>query len=87
MAAPRFFICPKCGNFIELYKEGTCPVMCCGQAMKELKGNTSDGATEKHVPVATINGDILTVQVGSVEHPMDLCTDRNWLPTESFESR
>ena len=25
---------------------------------------------EKHVPVVEINGDILTVKVGSVEHPM-----------------
>ena len=38
--------------------------------MIELVANTSDGATEKHVPQVTIEGDILTATVGSIEHPM-----------------
>ena len=38
--------------------------------MTELKGNTSDGATEKHVPVVSVDGDKVTVKVGSVDHPM-----------------
>lgn len=35
----------------------------------ELIANTTDGAHEKHVPVLELNGDVLTVKVGSVEHP------------------
>ena len=38
--------------------------------MTELKANTSDGATEKHVPVAEVNGTTVNVAVGSVAHPM-----------------
>ena len=42
----------------------------CGKKMTELVPGTSDGAHEKHVPVVTIDGDKVTVEVGSVEHPM-----------------
>ena len=36
---------------------------------EELVANTVDAAQEKHVPVITINGDTVKVEVGSVEHP------------------
>lgn len=35
----------------------------------ELVANTTDGAHEKHVPVITVNGNEVKVEVGSVEHP------------------
>lgn len=35
----------------------------------ELTANTVDASQEKHVPVIEINGDTVTVKVGSVEHP------------------
>ncbi|MBQ8166318.1 MAG: desulfoferrodoxin, partial [Lachnospiraceae bacterium] len=36
----------------------------------ELKAGTTDGAAEKHVPIYEVNGNVVTVKVGSVEHPM-----------------
>ena len=36
----------------------------------ELTANTTDGAHEKHVPVIAVDGNTVTVTVGSVEHPM-----------------
>ena len=62
--------CPICGNIVEMIEDKGVPVMCCGKPMVELNANTTDGAVEKHVPVVEINGDIITVKVGSVEHPM-----------------
>lgn len=62
--------CPICGNIVEMIEDKGVPVMCCGKPMVELNANTTDGAVEKHVPVVEINGDILIVKVGSVEHPM-----------------
>ena len=62
--------CPICSNIVEMIEDKGVPVMCCGKPMVELNANTTDGAVEKHVPVVEINGDILTVKVGSVEHPM-----------------
>ena len=38
--------------------------------MEELVPNTQDGAHEKHIPVVSVEGNIVTVKVGEVEHPM-----------------
>ncbi len=35
----------------------------------ELIPNTTDAAGEKHVPVIEVNGETVTIKVGSVEHP------------------
>jgi superoxide reductase len=45
-------------------------IVCCGEDMQELKANTVDASTEKHVPVVTVNGNTVTVKVGAVDHPM-----------------
>ncbi|MBR0429357.1 MAG: desulfoferrodoxin [Lachnospiraceae bacterium] len=66
----KFFVCEVCGNFVEMVKESGAPMTCCGQKMTELVPGTSDGAVEKHVPVVTVEGNKVTVTVGSVEHPM-----------------
>lgn len=67
---PKFYVCNHCGNVIEkLYDTGV-PVVCCGEAMAEMVPNTKDAAQEKHVPVYTVEGSTITVQVGSVPHPM-----------------
>jgi len=38
--------------------------------MEVLTANTTDAATEKHVPVITRDGNTITIKVGSVAHPM-----------------
>ena len=60
------FKCAKCGNIVEVMHVGGGTLVCCGEPMKQLKENTTDAATEKHVPVL----DGQTVKVGSVAHPM-----------------
>lgn len=47
--------------------------------MTELVPNTTDAAVEKHVPVATIDGNIVTVDIGSVPHPMTEEHYINWV--------
>lgn len=44
--------------------------MCCGQKMKELVPGTVEASTEKHIPVANLEGNTVKVTVGAVEHPM-----------------
>ena len=46
-------------------------MVCCGGKMAELKPNTVEASTEKHLPAVTAAGDVLEVQVGSVPHPME----------------
>lgn len=66
----KFLKCSVCGNIVEMIEDKGIPVMCCGKPMDELHANTSDGALEKHVPVAEVVEGNLHVKVGSVEHPM-----------------
>lgn len=70
MCETRFFICKHCGNIIgQIFSSGV-EIECCGEPMQELVANTQDASKEKHVPVATKNGDNVAVAVGSVLHPM-----------------
>src|SRR5664279_1565564 len=62
--------CIKCGNLVESLWNGSQPLLCCGEEMKELIPNTTDAVKEKHVPVIECNGNKVTVKVGSVAHPM-----------------
>lgn len=61
--------CPVCGNIVEMVEDHGIPLMCCGQKMVELNANTTDAATEKHVPLLSYDNGILTAIVGAVEHP------------------
>ena len=67
---PKFYVCKHCGNLITFINESGAPLVCCGDKMTQIVPNTVDAATEKHVPVVTIEKDIVTVEIGSVEHPM-----------------
>ena len=66
-----FYRCPHCGNFVTFLTEKTAVTpMCCGVKMEEVVANTVDAAREKHVPEVSVEGNLVKVQVGSVEHPM-----------------
>jgi len=62
--------CDVCGNMVEVLFEGKGELVCCGQPMNLLEENTVDAAVEKHIPVGEQSGNLLTVKVGSVAHPM-----------------
>ena len=66
----RFFVCKHCGNLIGMIHSAGVPIKCCGENMAELVPNTTDAAQEKHVPVAEVSGNTVSVCVGSTEHPM-----------------
>ena len=74
--------CAECGNIVEVIVPTDKDV--CG--FKQLKENTTDAATEKHVPVVEKIEGGYRVTVGEVEHPMteahyiqfiELITDNN----------
>lgn len=66
----KFLRCNHCGNIVTMIEDKGVPVMCCGEAMEELKANTTDAATEKHVPVVKAENNKVYVEVGSTMHPM-----------------
>jgi superoxide reductase len=51
--------------------------------MQELVPGTTDGATEKHVPVVKIEGNKVTVRISSVEHPMVEAHYIEWIVLET----
>ncbi len=71
MKKAMFYRCSGCGNFVMFVSEKTaCTPKCCGEPMEHLEPNHTDAALEKHVPEYTVDGDTVTVQVGSTLHPM-----------------
>ena len=80
----RFFICEHCGNIIAMVKDKGVPVMCCGQKMTELIPGTTEASTEKHIPVYTVEGNKVSVNVGSVTHPM---TEEHYIEWISLQTK
>jgi len=70
MKNTKFYICPTCGNVVEMIQDSGVNPVCCGQKMTELVPNTVEASGEKHVPAVTVEGGVVTVNVGSVDHPM-----------------
>ena len=66
----KFYYCKHCGKIIVVVKDSVAPTICCGEEMLELVPGTTDAAVEKHVPVVNVEGNKVTVCVGSVAHPM-----------------
>ena len=66
----KFYSCNHCGNIVAFVKDSGVPVVCCGENMTEIIPGTVDASLEKHVPVYSVEGNIVRVSVGAVEHPM-----------------
>lgn len=66
----KFYKCAHCGNVAVKPFDAGVPLICCGEKMEELTANSTDAATEKHVPVVAVEGNVVNVTVGEVEHPM-----------------
>ena len=83
----KVYKCTKCGNMISYLNKDACDGKCCGEAMVELVPNTTDAAGEKHVPVIEIEGNKVTVKVGSVAHPMMEEHSIQWIVLETEQGR
>ena len=81
----KFYVCKHCENIIAYAKNKGVPVMCCGEKMSELVPGSVDAATEKHVPVISVEGNKVTVTVGEVEHPMAEEHFIEWIALETQE--
>ncbi len=77
---PKFFSCNDGKNIVQLIA-GDNPehLKCFSETMTELTANTSEGASEKHLPVVERNYNEVTVKVGSVFHPMSEEHSINWV--------
>lgn len=80
----KFYRCEHCGNIIAYVKNSGVPVVCCGEAMKELVPGITDASAEKHVPVYTVDSHTVTVHIGAAAHPM---TDAHFIEWVSLQTR
>ena len=70
MKKTKFYICTHCRNIVDMVYDTDIKLFCCGDEMKELIPNTVEASGEKHIPQVTVNGNVVEVNVGSVDHPM-----------------
>ena len=80
----KFYVCKHCGNIIAYAYDAGVKVVCCGEKMQEMVPGTVDAAKEKHVPEITVNGNTVTVKVGSVTHPME---EKHYITFIALESK
>lgn len=66
----EFYICKHCKNLVGMIHNAGIPIICCGEKMSELVPGSIEASEEKHIPEVTVEGNIVKVQIGSVEHPM-----------------
>ena len=68
----ELYKCEICGIVASVVESGGGTLVCCGNDMVkfEPKGLDQEGK-EKHVPVLKSEGNQVTVNVGSIEHPME----------------
>lgn len=67
----KYLKCAKCGQIISVIKDTGVPIICCGEPMQEIKAGMSDGAKEKHVPVYENSDNMIRVNIGIEDHPME----------------
>ena len=79
----KFLLCRRCGNLIEMINDSGVTPICCGTDMNKLTPNSVEAATEKHIPVVEIDGNIARVTVGSTLHPMEEAHYIEWIYLET----
>ena len=79
----KFLLCRRCGSLIEMINDSGVTPICCGTDMNELTPNSVEAATEKHIPVVEIDGNIAKVTVGSTLHPMEEAHYIEWIYLET----
>ena len=89
MKNTKFYNCPNCGLIVETIHDTGIVPSCCGMKMDELLPNTVEASGEKHIPAVTVSDNVVTVNVGSVDHPMQEVHYIEWvqLVTENGSQR
>ena len=83
----KLYKCDICGKIVAMVEESAPETVCCGQDMRELIPNTTDGKQEAHLPVYTIEGNTVTVKVGSKPHPMTAEHHIAWIAIETDQGK
>lgn len=86
MGCPVFFECKDKKGVLGLINGSKEELAACiGSQFQELDASKSEGAGEKHLPSVSVEGNLITVMVGSVAHPMTEEHSINWIYLETKE--
>lgn len=80
----KFYKCNHCGNIMAMVKSSGVMVECCGEQMMEIIPGTVDASREKHIPVYEVSGNTVSVNVGSISHPM---TEEHFIEWVSLQTK
>lgn len=86
MGCPVFFACKEKKGVLGLITGNKEALQeCIGSDFEELDATKAEGAGEKHLPQVSVDGNIVTVKVGSVAHPMTEEHSIEWVYLETRE--
>lgn len=83
MKKSKFYICPHCRNIAQMVYDTDIPLYCCGDKMNELIPGAVEASKEKHIPAVQVTGDMVQVNVGSVDHPMESVHYIEWVQLDT----
>lgn len=66
----QVYKCEICGNIVEVLEGAPGRLVCCGEKMDLMNAKSKDAGLEKHLPVMVVEGNHISVKVGSIPHPM-----------------
>lgn len=67
MSRKSYYICHSCGRLIP---DGDGSLNCCDKMMTQIFEGTRGEGDNKHIPLVSVKGDKVTVNVGKEGHPM-----------------
>ena len=67
----EIYKCDVCGHIIEILHTGKGTLVCCDKNMKLMPEQSKGEYAEKHAPVITKNDQGVSVNIGSIDHPME----------------
>ncbi len=86
MGCPIFFECKDKNGILGLITGSKEKLSeCIGSKFEELDAAKAEGASEKHLPQAEVNSNLVTVTVGSVAHPMTEEHGIDWIYLETSQ--
>ena len=79
----KFYMSENYSNIITKLTSDHSPLSANGKELVPVKAGAVDAAVEKHVPAVQVEGNLVRVNVGEVEHPM---TEAHYIPWIVLES-
>ncbi len=75
----NFYVCEKCSNFVKLLSASGNELCCCDREMDNLIPFTEGPLAKKHLPVVTVAGNRVKIEVGEDMHPSEENHAISWI--------